>query len=101
MSIVYALEASGLAEATEQGWKLKTDAKLPDPRAILQTLAREHADRAPEMLLASRLTSMVSRLSATDLDIFSSSPFSNTALDNYDLGSSPVGPVERPGSRLL
>ena len=90
LSIVYALEASGLAEATEHGWKLKTDAKLPDPRAILQTLAREHADRAPEMLLASRLTSMVSRLSATDLDIFSTSPFSNTALDNYDLGSSPA-----------
>ena len=91
LNIVYALEASGLAEATEQGWKLKTDAKLPDPRTILQTLAREHADRAPELLLASRLTSMVSRLSPTDLDIFSSSPFSNTALDNYDLGSSLSG----------
>ena len=88
LSIVYALEASGLAEATERGWTLKADAKLPDPRTILQTLAREHADRAPELLLASRLTSMAARLSATDLDLFSSSPFTNTALDNYDLGSS-------------
>ena len=88
LSIVYALEASGLAEATDEGWTLKADAKLPDPRTILQTLAREHADRAPELLLASRLTSMAARLSATDLDLFSSSPFTNTALDNYDLGSS-------------
>src|SRR6185503_9038153 len=88
LNIVYAIEASGLAEATGQGWKLKADAKLPDPRTILQALAREHADRAPELLLASRLTSMVSRLSATDLDLFAASPFTNTALDNYDLGSS-------------
>ena len=91
LNIVYALEASGLAEAADASWKLKADAKLPDPRAILRTLAREHADRAPELLLASRLTSMVSRLSATDLDIFSASPFSNTALDNYELGSSLSG----------
>jgi acyl transferase domain-containing protein/NADPH:quinone reductase-like Zn-dependent oxidoreductase/acyl carrier protein/SAM-dependent methyltransferase len=88
LNIVYALEASGLAEANEGRWTLKADARLPDPRTILQTLAREHADRAAELLLASRLTSMVARLSATDLDLFSSSPFTNTALDNYDLGSS-------------
>ena len=88
LSVVYALEASGLAKAADPGWKLKIDAKLPDPRTILQALAREHADRAPELLLASRLTSMISRLSATDLDLFSASPFTNTALDNYDLGSS-------------
>jgi acyl transferase domain-containing protein/NADPH:quinone reductase-like Zn-dependent oxidoreductase/acyl carrier protein len=91
LNIVYALEASGLAEPTEQGWKLKADAKLPDPRTILRTLAREHADRAPELLLASRLTSMVVRLSATDLDSFSASPFTNTAIDNFDLGSSLSG----------
>ena len=34
---------------------------------------------------------MVSRLSSTDLDLFSTSPFSNTALDNYELGSSLSG----------
>src|SRR6185503_3284611 len=114
LNIVYALEASGLAEATGAGWTLKTDAKLPDPRTILQTLAREHADRAPELLLASRLTSMIARLSATDLDLFSSSPFTNTALDNYDIGSSLAARSsdqaracfasvnrERPGKQML
>jgi acyl transferase domain-containing protein/NADPH:quinone reductase-like Zn-dependent oxidoreductase/short-subunit dehydrogenase/acyl carrier protein len=90
-NILYALEASGLAQVGEHGWTLKADAKLPDPRAILQTLAREHADRAPELLLASRLTAMTSRLSSTDLGILSTPPFSNTALDNYDLGSSLSG----------
>jgi acyl transferase domain-containing protein len=91
LNMLYALEASGLAQTSEHGWTLRADAKLPDPRVILQTLGREHADRAPELLLASRLTQMVSRFSASDVGILSASPFSNTALDNYDLGSSMAG----------
>ncbi len=90
LNLLYALEASDLARSAEDGWTLVQGTKLPDAAAILQTLSREHADRAPELLLAARLTSIASRLTRAERNIFAASPFSNTALDNYELGSLPA-----------
>src|SRR5262249_23275078 len=58
------LEASKLAFSTGSGGGVATNAALPDPAALLRTLAKEHPDRSWELLLASRLTRSIRRAPA-------------------------------------
>src|SRR5262249_34586106 len=58
------LEASKFAFSTGSGWRVATNAALPDPAALLRTLSKEHPGRSWELLLASRLTRWIERARA-------------------------------------
>ncbi|WP_375461264.1 SDR family NAD(P)-dependent oxidoreductase [uncultured Enterovirga sp.] len=80
--ILHALESSGLAEETEEGWQLAAADSLPRADAILRTLAAEHPERSAELLLAGRLTGPV----AVSEGLASLSPPPSNIVDGLELG---------------
>jgi acyl transferase domain-containing protein len=81
-NLLHVLEASGLAEVSEQGWRLAGASSLPTAEAILRTLAAENANRSAELLIAGGLTAFPRRAEWThDAD---PSP-SASALEGYEL----------------
>ncbi|PWT82702.1 MAG: beta-ketoacyl synthase [Acidobacteria bacterium] len=61
-SLLTWLETRGLALWADGGWRIGTGHGLPQPAAVLQTLAAEHPERSWELLLAARLTKWVEQV---------------------------------------
>ncbi|MDB5558476.1 MAG: Beta-ketoacyl synthase, partial [Enterovirga sp.] len=80
---LHALELSGLATPTDDGWTLTGTAKLPDPALVLRTIVGESPARSAEMLLASAIGATI-QTGAIDPEA-QLSPATAT-IDGYELG---------------
>src|SRR5271156_4679904 len=58
------LQAAKLAKERLGAWDLIKDPLLPTARSILDTLAREHPERAAELLVAAELNAVAGQLAS-------------------------------------
>ncbi|HYP58582.1 MAG TPA: acyltransferase domain-containing protein, partial [Beijerinckia sp.] len=84
-NLLAALESSGLLKRDATGLSLDESIALPEPDAILETIASDHPECSAELLLAASATVSLQRLSAGDLEALSAG-IAGFAVDGFELG---------------
>jgi acyl transferase domain-containing protein/NADPH:quinone reductase-like Zn-dependent oxidoreductase/acyl carrier protein len=84
VNLLFALEKSGLMQSDGEQFRLDETLELPDPKAVLQSIAADYPRRSAELLLAARSGAMLEALAKGQEEL---APAAEPAIESFEVGS--------------